>query len=61
MTPEELAALEEDIERLCLHKSLIADARQKVWAEYEVLNKEYNRVRHMLANRVARLRKEKAK
>lgn len=55
MTPEE------EVESLRTYKALCKERVAHTKAAHERAVKEYNRVRHMLANRVAKLRKEKAK
>lgn len=53
--------LEEEVEALRTYKALCHHQVEQTKATHELAVKEYNRARHMLANRVAKLRKEKAK
>lgn len=53
--------LEEEIAGLRTYKALCRQQVEQTKLAHDLAVKEYNRARHMLANRVAKLRKEKAK
>ena len=53
--------LEEEVEALRTYKALCRQQVEQTKLAHELAVKEYNRARHMLANRAKQLRKEKTK
>lgn len=56
MTPEQLRV---EVETLRTYKALCRQQVEQTRLAHELAVKEYNRARHLLANRVKKLRKEK--